>query len=157
MKRDLIKKIFDEIHSKPPRKNYPMNKIIYNHFDEKWIIDLMDKSHFKNFLKKGFRYMIIIIDSFSKYTWVIPLKNRIPQLVTVKLSNILITSKRSTIKIESDGGKKFYNTILQDILKVVKIHHCSRFTDEGASIAEKVIRTIRNSIKKPVFDKSNAN
>ena len=37
------------------------------------------------------------------------------------------------------------------------IHHYSRFTDKGPSIAERVIRTIRNLLKKPVFERRNAN
>ena len=37
-----------------------------------------------------------------------------------------------------------------------KIHHYSRFTDKGPSIAERVIRTIRSLMKKPVFERENA-
>ena len=36
------------------------------------------------------------------------------------------------------------------------IHHYSRFTDKGPSIAERVIRSIRNLLKKPVFEKGKA-
>ena len=43
-KRDLTKKFVDEIYSKPPRKNYPTNKIVYNSIDEIWFIDLADFS-----------------------------------------------------------------------------------------------------------------
>ena len=42
-------------------------------------------------------------------------------------------------------------------MKSKNIHHYSRFTDKGPSIAERVIRTIRNLLKKPVFEKGNAN
>ena len=41
-------------------------------------------------------------------------------------------------------------------MKSKNIHHYSRYTDEGPSIAERVIRTIRNLLKKPVFEKGNA-
>ena len=41
-------------------------------------------------------------------------------------------------------------------MKVKNIHHRSRFTDKGPSIAERVIRTIMNLIKKPVFERGNA-
>ena len=36
------------------------------------------------------------------------------------------------------------------------IHHCSRFTDKGPSIAERVMRTLRNLLKKPLFLAGNA-
>ena len=42
MKRDLTKIFIDEIYSSPPRKNYPTNKIVHNHIDEIWSIDLAD-------------------------------------------------------------------------------------------------------------------
>ena len=41
-------------------------------------------------------------------------------------------------------------------MKSKNIHHSSRFTDKGPSIAERVIRTVRNFLKKPVFEKGKA-
>ena len=41
-------------------------------------------------------------------------------------------------------------------MKTENIHHYSRYTDKGPSIAERVIRTIRNLLKKPVFEKGRA-
>ena len=42
MKKDLTKIFIDEIYSKAPLRNYPTSKIIYNHIDEIWSIDLAD-------------------------------------------------------------------------------------------------------------------
>ena len=156
VKRDLTKIFIDEIYSSPPRKNYPTNKIIYNHTDEKWSIDLADMIDYKISNNKGYRYIFVIIDNFSKYLWVIPLKNNYSQTITNDFSNILTTSKRKPLKIESDRGTEFYNSIFQNFLKSKNIHHYSRFTDKGPSIAKRVIRTVRNLLKKPVFEKGNA-
>ena len=52
MKRDLTKIFIDEIYSKPPKRNYPTNKIIYNHVDETWSIDLADFSDYKTSKKR---------------------------------------------------------------------------------------------------------
>ena len=156
MKKDLTKIIIDEIYSKPPRRKYPTNKIIYNHIDEIWSIDLADFSDYKTSNNKGYRYIFVIIDNFSKYLWAIPLKNRYSQTITSEFSNILTTSKRKPLKIESDRGSEFYNSIFQNFLKTKNIQHNSRFTDKGPSIAERVIRSVRNLIKKPVFEKGNA-
>ena len=59
MKRDLTKIFIDEIYSKPPKKNYPTNKVIYNHVDEIWSIDLADMIDKKKF------QIIKIIDIYS--------------------------------------------------------------------------------------------
>ena len=55
MKRDLTKILIDEISSNPPRRNCPTNKIVYNHIDEIWSIDLADFSDYKISNNKGFR------------------------------------------------------------------------------------------------------
>ena len=156
VKRDLTKIFIDEIYSKSPNKNYSTNKIIYNHIDEIWSIDLADMIDYKTSNNKGFRYIFIVIDNFSKYLFATPLKNKYSQTITNEFSNILSTSKRKPIKIESDRGSEFYNNIFQNFLKSKNIQHYSRFTDKGPSIAERVIRTVRNLLKKPVFEKGKA-
>ena len=92
-----------------------------------------------------------MIDNFSKYLWGIPLKNNFSQTITNEFSNILSKSKRKPLRIESDRGAEFYNSIFQNFLKSKNIQHYSRYTDKGPSIAERFIRTIRNLLKKPVF------
>ena len=148
MKRDLIKIFIDEIYSTPPRNNYETNKIKYNHIDEIWSIDLADMIDYKISNNKGFRYIFVVIDNFSKYLWAIPPKNKNSQTITNEFSNILTTSKRKPLKIESDRGTEFYNSIFQNFLRSKNIHLYSRYTVKGPSIAERVITTIRNLIKK---------
>ena len=156
VRKNLTKIFIDEIYSKPPMRNYPTNKIIYNHTDEIWSIDLADMVDYKISNNKGFRYIFIVIDNFSKYLWAIPLKNKYSQTITNEFSNILTKSKRKPLKLESDRGTEFYNSIFQNLLKSKNIHHYSRYTDKGPSIAERVIRTVPNLLKKPVFEKGNA-
>ena len=112
---------------------------------------------YKTLNNKGYRYIFIVIDDFSKFLWAIPLKNKYSQTITNEFSNILTTSKRSPLKIESDRGSEFYKNIFQIFLKNKNIQHYSRFTDKGPSIAERVIRTVRNLFKKPVLLAGNAN
>ena len=149
--KDKIKIFIDEIYSKAPKKNYPTNKIVYNFVDEIWSIDLADMVDYKISNNKGFRYIFIIVDNFSKYLWAIPLKNKYSQTITNEFSNILTKSKRKPLKLESDRGTEFYNSIFQSFLRNKNIQHYSRFTDKGPSIAERVIRTVRNLLKKPIF------
>ena len=98
MKKDLTKIFIDEIYSKPSRKNYETNKIIYNHIDEIWSMDLAEMIDYKISNNKLFRYTFIIFDNFSKHLWDIPLKNKFSQTITNEFSNILSTSKRGLSK-----------------------------------------------------------
>ena len=82
MKKELIRNFINEIYSKPPKKKYETNKIICNHIDERWSIDLADFSYYKISNNKVIRYIFIIIDKFSKYTWTIFLKNKSSKTIT---------------------------------------------------------------------------
>ena len=157
-KQDKNIKIFiDEVYYKAPKKYYPTNKIVVKHIDQIWSIDLLDMSDYSIKNNNGFRYIFVIIDDFSKYLFTIPLKNKNSQTITNEFSNILSSSKRKPSMIESDRGAEFYNKIFQNFLKTQNIHHYSRYTDKGPSIAERVNKTIRNMLKKPIFLKGNSN
>ena len=156
MKKELIKIFIDEIYSKAPLRNYPTNKIVYNHIDEIWSIDLADFLKYKISNNKRYRYIFIKFDNLSKYLCATPLKNKYSQTITNEFSNILTTSKRKPLKMESDRGTGFYNNIFQNFIKTKKIEHYSQFTDKGPSIAERVIKTLRNLLKTPVFFAGNA-
>ena len=158
MKKVDLKRIFiEEIYSKASVRNYPTTKIRYNHFDEIWSLDLIGNIDYKISNNKVYKYMFIIIDNFSKYFSATPLKNKNSQILTKEFSKILTTSNRSPCKIENDRGTELYNSIFQNFLKAKSIQHYSRFTDKDPSIAEKVIKTVRNLLKKPVFENGNAN
>ena len=111
---------------------------------------------YKNSNNKGFRYIFIIIDNFSKYLWVIALKNKNSHTITDEFSNTLSTPKRKPLKLESDRGSEWYDSIFQNFLRSKNIQHFSRYTDKGPSRAERVIKTVRSLLKKPVFEKGNA-
>ena len=64
--KDFIKIFVDEIYNKPPIKNYPTNKIVYNHIDEIWSIDVADMIDYKISNNEGYRFIFIIIDNYSK-------------------------------------------------------------------------------------------
>ena len=50
--------------------------------------------------------------------------------------------------MEDDRGRIFILVFSQHFLKVKKLHDGSRFTNKGASVGERVIRTIREKLKK---------
>ena len=87
--KDLIKSFVDEIYSKPPSRNYPTNKIVYNHINDIWSIHLADMIDYKISKNKEFRYIFVIIDNYSKYLWAIHFKNKKCQTITNEFKNIL--------------------------------------------------------------------
>ena len=94
-------------------RNHPTNKITYNHIDEIWGNDLADMVDYKTSKIRGYSYIFILIDTFSKYTWDTPLKNKNSKIITEDFSNVLTASKRSPIKLKSDGEAEFYNSVFK--------------------------------------------
>ena len=115
MTQKSIKIFVNEIYSKPPRKNYATNKTDVYHIDDIWSLDILDLKDYGLENNRGCRYVLVIIDNFSKYGWTVPLKNKNAQTIKDSFENILINSKRKPNLIESDRGKEFYNIIFQDI------------------------------------------
>ena len=83
----------------------------------------MDMSDYKISNNKVFRYIIVIIDIFSKHNWCIRLRDKHGQTLKYEFSNIIKTSKRKPNKLESDPDKEFNNTVFQNLLKLSSIHH----------------------------------
>ncbi len=65
------KEIAKELHA-PLLKHFPRRKIITNHLDEIWSVDLM----IPPFTEDGFKFVLVVIDNWSKYLWCISLKSK---------------------------------------------------------------------------------
>ena len=111
-----IKILISEIYSKGPRKSYPTIKTDVYHIDDIWSLDILDLKDYGPKNNRGYRYVLVIIDDFSKFGWTVPLENKNAQTINDSFENIFISSKRKPILIESDRGKKFCNNIFQDFL-----------------------------------------
>ena len=99
-----------ELH-KPIIKNFKGRKVYPSFKDNIWGIDLADMTLISKF-NKGIKYLLCVIDLFSKYSWVIPLKNKGDSIVE-GFKKILNDSNRKPNKIWVDNGKEFYNNKLK--------------------------------------------
>ena len=156
MTQKNIKIFINEIYSKPPKKNYITNRTNVYYIDDIWSLDILDLKDYGPKNNRGYRYVLVIIDNFSKYGWTIPLKNKNAQTIKDSFENILISSKRKPNLIQSDRGKEFYKNIFQDFLNKNDIKLSSRNSSYGAVFAERFNRTIRDLLKKIVFEQSDA-
>ena len=156
MSQKNIKIFINEIYSKPPKKNYITNKTDVYYIDDIWSLDVLDLKDYGPKNNRGYRYVLVIIDNFSKFGWTVPLKNKNAQTIKDSFENILINSKRKPNLIETDRGKEFYNNIFQEFLNKNNIKLYSRNTSVGAVFAERFNRTIRDLLKKIVFEQGDA-
>ena len=147
----------NEIYSKPPKKNYATNKTDVYHIDKIWSLDILDLKDYGPKNNRRYRYVLVIIDKFSKYGWTILLKNKNAQTIKDSFENILINAKRSPKLLEGDRDRGFYNNNFQDFLNKNNINLCSRNSSYGVVFAERFNRTIRDLPKRPVFENGDGN
>ena len=81
------------------------------------------------------------------------IKNKYAQTITHEFSEVIKTLNRKPDLNETDDGKEYVNKISYDFVKQNNIKSYSRYTSRRAVFAERLNRTIRNFLKKPVFEK----
>ena len=113
MTQKNIKIFINEIYSKGPNKNCATNKTNVFHIDDVWSLDTLDLKDYGPENNRGYRYILVVIDNFSKYGWTIPVNNKNAQTTKDSFENIIIYSKRKPNLIETDRGKEFYNNIFE--------------------------------------------
>jgi len=90
-----------ELH-KPVTKNFPKQKVYVTGIDKIWAADLVDMKAFSRF-NHGVKYLLTVIDVFSKYGWMLPLKDTTG--VSVAKALIEIFKQRKPEKLWTDKGK----------------------------------------------------
>ena len=89
---------------------------------------------------KGIKYLLCAIDLFSKYAWVVPLKDK-RGISIVNTFQKIISGRRKPNKIWSDQGGRFYNNLLKRLSKISHIEMYSTHNEGKSVVAEKFIRT----------------
>ena len=109
MTQKTIKISIDDFFSKSPEKNYPTVKTDVYHIDDIWSLDIVNLNDYGPKSLRGFKYVSVVIDTFSKFGWTVSLKNKVAQTITNSFQNFHITSRRKPLFYETDRGKEFYN------------------------------------------------
>ena len=97
---------------------------------------------------KGIRYLLCAIDLFTKYAFVVPLKNKKGTTIVNAFQSILNRSKRKPNKIWVDQGSEFYNNNFKKWLKDNDISMYSTYNEGKSVAAERFVRTLKNKIYK---------
>ena len=87
-------------------------KVYYSFKDNIWGVDLADMQLINKY-NKGIRYLLCVIDTFSNYAWVVPLKDKKGITIVNAFQKILGNSKRTPNEIWVDQGSEFYNNVFK--------------------------------------------
>ena len=97
---------------------------------------------------KGFRFLLCVIDIFSKYAWVVPLKDKKGVSIVDAFQKILDDPNKKPNIIWVDKGIEFYNISFKKWLKDNDIEMYSIHNEGKSAVAERFIRTLKTEICK---------
>ena len=139
----LMKQDTYTLHA-PARRHLKRNRVIVGGIDEEWQLYLADVQSLMQY-NDGYRYLLVCIDVFSKYAWIVPVKSKTgPALV--EAFKVILTSGRKPEKIMTDQGTEFFNRHFQNLLKSENIQLFNTFNETKASVVEIVIRTFKSKM-----------
>ena len=120
--------------------------MIVNHIDEIWAADLVEMQQFSRW-NKAYRYLLMVIGVFSKYGWIVPLKDKKGESVTKAFSEIFKEDRKPQY-LWVDKGKEFYNKHVKDLLEKHSVQIYSTENEEKSSVVERWNRTIKSKMWK---------
>jgi len=103
---------------------------------------------------KGYRYLLTVLDVFSKYGWIVPLKDKKGETIT-EAFKLIFKEGRKPQYLWVDKGKEFYNKHLKELLENHNIQMYSTENEEKSSVCERWNRTIKGKMWKQFTIQSN--
>ena len=95
----------------------------------------------------GYRYLLMVLDVFSKYGWIVPLKDKKGETVMNAFKTILKEGRKPEY-LWTDKGKEYYNKHVKELLDKNKITLYSTENEEKSSVCERWNRTIKTKMWK---------
>ena len=136
----------DELH-KPIIKKFDERKVYSQFKDNIWGVDLADMQSLSR-KNKGIKYLLCAIDLYSKYAFVIPLKDKKGISIVNAFNKIIKQCNRKPNKIWVDQGGEFYNNVFKKWLSDNDIILYSTYNEGKSVVAERFIRTLKNKLYK---------
>ena len=91
---------------------------------------------------KGIKYLLCAIDLFSKYAWVVPLKDK-RGISIINAFQKIISKGRKPNKIWVNQDSEFYNNSFKKFLKTNNIEMYSTYNEGKSVLAERFIRALK--------------
>jgi hypothetical protein len=105
---------------KPIVKTFQRNQVITRGIDDLWQIDLADLQKISKYNDNN-RYLVTCIDVFSKFGWVVPIKNKKSVTVLEAFKFIINSSGRKPNFLQSDQGTEVLNSKFKEYLSEIDV------------------------------------
>ena len=136
-------RLAQELH-KPRRVRFQKRRVHVKGVDLIWSADLVDMSAFSSSKENhGVKYLLTIIDVFSKYAWIMPLKTKTGKDITKAFDYIIKGGGRKPSRLWVDKGTEFYNKTFKKYLEENSIHMYSTHNEGKAVVVERFNKTMK--------------
>ena len=143
---DWSQQLAEELH-KPITRNFRKRTVISYGIDKIWTADLVEMQKYSKW-NKGIKYLLMVIDVFSKYGWIVALKDKKTGSVSLAFDSIFKKSKRKPEKLWTDKGSEFISKHFKDFLKRYNITLYHTQNEEKSNVVERWNRTMKNKMWK---------
>jgi len=128
------------------RRKFPRRKTFVTGIDQLWQIDLADLSSISRYNDNN-NFLFTCIDCFSKFAWVIPIRNKSALEVKDAFAKLLDNTDRRPTYVQSDKGREFVNSVFQAYLHENNIlFYTSENDDIKCAVVERFNRTLKSKI-----------
>ena len=138
---------------RPIRKKFRRNKILAHYQHSIYGADLADISKYARY-NRPYRWILFVIDSFSKYLWTVPLKNKSAESVISAFKKVFREAGTRPALLHTDMGREFTSKDFTDFLKENKVKRYSIYSVMKSAICERVIRTIMTRVQRFMTEKN---
>jgi len=138
------KVLANELHT-PALKSFTRRRTLTFGIDDLWQTDLVEM-HELSSKNKAVNYILTVIDTFSKFAFAVPVKNKTGVLVTEAFESLL--KERQPKNLQTDEGKEFFNGTFKKLMNKHDINHYHTFSDKKAAIVERYNRTLKGRMWK---------
>ena len=145
MSGDWAQQLAEELH-KPITRKFTKRRVFVKGVDEIWAADLVEMGKFSDW-NKGIKYLLMVIDVFSKFGWIEPLKDKKGETVAAAFEKIFKSGRQPRL-LWTDKGKEFYNKNVNQLLSRKNIKLYSTENEEKSSVIERFNRTIKQQMWK---------
>ena len=136
----------------PFKSRIERSRIIVKGIDYMWEMDLMDMNKLRKY-NKDVRYVLLVIDVFSKYVWVKGMKSKDAAQIITFFKDIMKHSNRKPKYVRTDKGREFVNANFKEFVRGEGIEHIQTQSEIKAAVAERAIKTIKGKLFKYMYHK----
>jgi Integrase core domain/Chromo (CHRromatin Organisation MOdifier) domain len=129
---------------KPARKRYNTRPYRTGNIDQQWQADLVEMIPYEN-VNDGYRYILTIIDLFSRYAWAEPLKDKTGNEVAAAFRHVFAHGRKPQ-RLQTDDGREFDNRVVQHLLNIENIRFFTVKSQFKAAVCERFNRTLKTKM-----------